>query len=513
MRSSAAEGPPPAVRPPADRVADRRRPEAGAGKVVVVDGPEAQARRASARRRRRRPSRRSRAGRATRSPRRPARSARATRSWSMLGDDPLLDGRDASPSSSRPTSESGAAATMLTAELEDPTRLRARRARRRGPGRARGRDQGRRRRQPSRSSRSARSTRDLRLRRRRAARGAVRARVRQRPGRAVPARRAAADARGRPRDRRARRGRLGPSRSASTTASTSRACALSRSERIHEAHMRAGVTIVDPRLDDDRRRRRDRRRHRDRALVRAAAARRRSASGATIGAVHHADRRRDRRRRDDPARPPRPAPASTRSATVGPFAYLRPDAVLARGRQGRHVRGDQELEHRARQQGAAPVLHRRRRRRRGHQPRRRQRSPPTTTARKKHRTTIGDRVRTSVDTDVRRAGDRRRRRLHGRRLGDHRRRPARSAGHRARAPDATSRATRSAFPGGSGDRADAVGATSYTPQQGERAGSPPRPEHLAGAGVQQAADGRLRPREPGARAPDRLQARASSSAP
>ena len=48
---------------------------------------------------------------------------------------------------------------------------------------------------------------------------------------------------------------------------------------------------------------------------------------------------------------------------------------------------------------------------------------------------------------------------------------------------------------------------SYTPQQGERAAYPPRPEHLAGARVQQAAHGRLRPREPGARAPDRLQAR------
>ena len=42
----------------------------------------------------------------------------------------------------------------------------------------------------------------------------------------------------------------------------------------------------------------------------------------------------------------------------------------ARGRQGRHLRRDQELRHRRRREGAAPLLHRRRRRRRGQQPRR-----------------------------------------------------------------------------------------------------------------------------------------------
>ena len=50
--------------------------------------------------------------------------------------------------------------------------------------------------------------------------------------------------------------------------------------RIHEAHMRAGVTIVDPRRDDDRRRRRDRPGHGDRAGLLAAAGARASARAA-----------------------------------------------------------------------------------------------------------------------------------------------------------------------------------------------------------------------------------------
>ena len=56
---------------------------------------------------------------------------------------------------------------------------------------------------------------------------------------------------------------------------------------------------------------------------------------------------------------------------VGPFAYLRPGAVLERGRQGRRLRRDQELADRRGRQGPAPRLHRRRRRRPGQQPRRR----------------------------------------------------------------------------------------------------------------------------------------------
>ncbi len=58
-------------------------------------------------------------------------------------------------------------------------------------------------------------------------------------------------------------------------------------------------------------------------------------------------------------------------ANVGPFAYLRPGAELAAGRQGRRLRRDQELEDRRGREGAPPGLRRRRRRRRRQQSRRR----------------------------------------------------------------------------------------------------------------------------------------------
>ena len=90
--------------------------------------------------------------------------------------------------------------------------------------------------------------------------------------------------------------------------------------------------------------------------------------------------------------------------SVGPFAYLRPGHGAARGRQGRHVRGDQELRRRRGDQGPAPLLHRRRRHRRGDQPRRQHdhrqlRRPPQAP----HDDRRG--VKTSVDTTLRRAGD------------------------------------------------------------------------------------------------------------
>ncbi len=224
--------------------------------------------------------------------------------------------------------------------------------------------------------------------------------------------------------------------------------------------------------------------------------------------LHHADRRRGRRRRDRAALPPRPRPRRRERATVGPFAYLRPgrragaraprpgtfveikNSSIGAGTKVPHLSyiGDADV-------GEGTNLGA------GHHHRQLRRAPQAP-----HDDRRPACARASTPT-LRRAGDGRRRRLHGRRLGDHRRRPARRARDRPRAPDATSRATRSAFPGGSGERADAVGPASYTPQQGERAGYPPRPEHLARARVQQAAHGRLRPREPGARAPDRLQAR------
>ena len=73
-----------------------------------------------------------------------------------------------------------------------------------------------------------------------------RARQRQRAGRAVPARRAAAAARRRASSSRRTRSTTRTSRSASTTASTWRTSPGSRQARIHRAHQRAGVTIVDP---------------------------------------------------------------------------------------------------------------------------------------------------------------------------------------------------------------------------------------------------------------------------
>ena len=55
---------------------------------------------------------------------------------------------------------------------------------------------------------------------------------------------------------------------------------------------------------------------------------------------------------------------------VGPFAYVRPGHAAGGGRQGRHVRRDQELRDRRGHQGPAPLLRRRRRHRRGVEPRR-----------------------------------------------------------------------------------------------------------------------------------------------
>ena len=102
-----------------------------------------------------------------------------------------------------------------------PGRLRAGPARRRGRGDGRRRGQGRRRRD-RRAARDPRGQhRDLRLRRPRAARGAAADRLRQRAGRALPARRPAAAARRRPHRSRPTSSPTRRSRSASTTAPTS----------------------------------------------------------------------------------------------------------------------------------------------------------------------------------------------------------------------------------------------------------------------------------------------------
>ncbi len=134
-----------------------------------------------------------------------------------------------------------------------------------------------------------------------------------------------------------------------------RAAAILR-DRINEAWMRGGVSMLDPAttwLDVDV------------DLAPMSPCDRRS---------RFEDRHRSRRGRSS-ARAPRSPPArwararrsstpgpSSRSsaagAKVGPFTYLRPGTVLGAQRQGRRVRRDQELGHRRRVEGAAPVVRR-----------------------------------------------------------------------------------------------------------------------------------------------------------
>ena len=147
--------------------------------------------------------------------------------------------------------------------------------------------------------------------------------------------------------------------------------------RILEAHMLAGVTVVDPGstwVDAD---------------VEIAADARIEPGTSLRGA--HRGRRRLRRR---PAHHADRHQLGERVAvphsylvecevldgcTVGPFAYLRPGAALERRRQGRHLRRDQELADRRGGQGPAPLLRRRRRGRRAAATSAPARSPPTTT--------------------------------------------------------------------------------------------------------------------------------------
>ena len=166
--------------------------------------------------------------------------------------------RGASARSRRPTTRAGAAATMVTMVLDDPAGYGRvvrdadgsveRVVETKAPGDAtpeRARDpRGQHRRLRVRpaarcSTRSASSTADN-------AQGELLPARRARRSCATHGRRVAA----------LRRRRPGARRSASTTASTSRGCARIAQRRIHERHMRAGVTIVDPALDLDRRRRR-----------------------------------------------------------------------------------------------------------------------------------------------------------------------------------------------------------------------------------------------------------------
>ena len=97
----------------------------------------------------------------------------------------------------------------------------------------------------------------------------------------------------------------------------------------------------------------------------------------------------------------------------------------AQGREGGDVRRDQELRHRRRREGPAPVLHRRRGRRRGHEPRR---EHDHRQLRRHEQAPHDDRQEGAKQRArvVRRAGDGRRRGVHGRGLGDHRGRARRA---------------------------------------------------------------------------------------
>ena len=117
-----------------------------------------------------------------------------------------------------------------------------------------------------------------------------------------------------------------------------------------------------------------------------------------------------------------------RRCTVGPFAYLRPDADARRegAKAGTFVEIKNSRDRRGRQ-GPAPLLRRRRRRRRRTPTSAPARSPPTTTVRASTGRRSGTGARIGVDTSLVAPVERRRRRLHWRRCGDPRGRPARSA--------------------------------------------------------------------------------------
>ena len=141
-----------------------------------------------------------------------------------------------------------------------------------------------------------------------------------------------------------------------------------RPERIHDAH-RAPASRSSTRLDA----------HRHRAS-RSARTRRRAEQ---LPQGHDDDRARlhrraadDAHRRDAARRGHDPAFLRRRRRDRGqrdrrPVRLPAPGHGAQRALEGRHVRRDQELRRRPRQQGAAPLLHRRRGHRRGHQPRRR----------------------------------------------------------------------------------------------------------------------------------------------
>ena len=208
----------------------------------------------------------------------------------------------------------------------------------------------------------------------------------------------------------------------------------------------------------------------------------------------------DRRGLHDPALLPRRLRARGRRQRRA-VRLSAPRHGAARGRQGGHVRGGQELRHRRRRESPAPLLHRRRRRGRAHEPRRRRRSPPTTTATPSTARRSAAACATGVDTTLVAPGDGRRRRLHGRRLGDHR-------GRARRARSASRASARQENIEGYAERSASDEAL-YTPRRDEQL-MDTRTQSLAGEPadrLQQAADAVQRAREPAAGGRHRRQAR------
>ena len=167
--------------------------------------------------------------------------------------------------------------------------------------------------------------------------------------------------------------------SASTTARPWRSVRALAQPAIHERHMLAGVDIVDPRGDGDRRRRADRPGHVIEPFT--------TIRGRTrIGARLHGQ-----------ALLPRRLPAGGRRERRS-VRLPAPRRDAARGRQGGHVRGGQELRHRRRRRKSrtCPTSATRT------WARARTSGAATITAnydgRAKHRTTIGKRVRTAAST-------------------------------------------------------------------------------------------------------------------
>ena len=261
-------------------------------------------------------------------------------------------------------------------------------------------------------------------------------------GELLPARRAADPARARAHGRRPRDRRPGDdARDQRPRRRWPRSRALAQ-RRIHERHMLAGVTIVDPSatvIDVDVEIGQD-----------TVIAPFTSLHGATtIGAgcddraARDADRHaRSATRRRSCTRTRRgatsaTASASARSPTCAPARCCARARRRARSSRSRTPTSAPARRSRTCPTSATPTSARARTSAPA-------RSPPTTTGTASTARRSGRGCKTSVDTTLVAPVTRRRRRLHGRRLGDHQGRARRRARRRARAPAATSRATPSA---------------------------------------------------------------------